>query len=132
MAATHVNRITPVLFCAEIEPLLGFWVDHLGFTKTIEVPHGNKLGFVALQQGSTELMYQTFASVGEDRPQIIDAAKKGPTFLYLEVQDLDSIKAALEGFNVALPERTAVYGMREISYRDPAGHFLTFAQRVVQ
>ncbi len=50
--AMNVKRITPVLFVKEIEPVLPFWVDKLGFTKTIEVPHGNKIGFVALQKGA--------------------------------------------------------------------------------
>jgi len=37
---THMNvkRITPVLLVKEIEPLIPFWVDRLGFTKTIAVP----------------------------------------------------------------------------------------------
>ena len=128
----NVKRITPVLFCAEIEPMLNFWVDRLGFTKTIEVPHGSKLGFVALQHGSTELMYQTFASLGDDMPLILEAAKKGPTFLYIEVDNLDAVKSALANTKIAQPERTAFYGMREIGYQDPAGHYFTFAQRVVQ
>ena len=51
--AMNVKRITPVLFVSEIEPVLPFWVDKLGFTKTIEVPHGNKIGFVSLEKGST-------------------------------------------------------------------------------
>ncbi len=128
----NINSITPVLFCNEIEPLLPFWVDHLGFTKTIEVPHGNKLGFIALRQGSTEVMYQTFASLGDDMPQVLEAAKKGPTFLYIEVDNLDAVMTALKDSRIVQPERTAFYGMREVGYQDPAGHFITFAQRVAQ
>jgi hypothetical protein len=78
----NVKRITPVLFVKEIEPALPFWVEKLGFTKTIEVPHGNKLGFVALQKGTTEVMYQSYASVAEDMPLIAET-QKGPTFLYV-------------------------------------------------
>jgi hypothetical protein len=37
---------------------------------------------------------------------------------------------ALKGFKIGQPERTAFYGMREVGYRDPGGHFVTFAQRV--
>jgi uncharacterized glyoxalase superfamily protein PhnB len=126
-----VKRITPVLFVKEIEPVLPFWVEALGFEKTIEVPHdGVKLGFVALQKDGTEVMYQTYASLGEDMPQIAEAAKKGPTFLYIEVDNFDAILAALKNFKISQPERTAFYGMREIGYQDPAGHYLTFAQRV--
>jgi uncharacterized glyoxalase superfamily protein PhnB len=128
----NVKRITPVLFCNEIEPMLTFWVDRLGFIKTIEVPHGNKLGFVSLNHGQTEIMYQTFASLGEDIPLVLEAAKKGPTFLYIEVDDLDAVKAALKSTKISQPERIAFYGMREIGYQDPAGHYFTFAQRVAQ
>jgi len=89
-----------------------------------------KLGFVALEKDGTEVMYQTYASLGEDMPQIAEAAKKGPTFLYIEVDDLDAILAALKREKMTMPERTAFYGMREIGFHDPAGHYLTFAQRV--
>jgi len=49
-----VKRITAVLYVDEIELSLAFWVDRLGFRKTVEVPDGSKLGFAALQHGSTE------------------------------------------------------------------------------
>ena len=128
----NVKRITAVLFVKEIEPILPFWVDRLGFTKTIEVPHGDKLGFVAFQHGQTEIMYQTFASLGDDMPLILDAAKKGPTFLYIEVDNLDFILSALKNSKIVQPERTAFYGMREVGFQDPAGHYLTFAQAVAK
>ena len=63
----NVKRITPVLFVKEIELVLPFWVGKLGFTKTIEVPHGNKIGFVALRKGSTEVMYQSYESLEQDQ-----------------------------------------------------------------
>ena len=126
----NVKRITPVLFVKDIETVLPFWVDALGFAKAIEVPHGDKLGFVALQKGNTEVMYQSFASLGEDMPLIAEAAKKGPTFLYIEVDNLDAVLAALKNSKIVQPERTAFYGMREVGYQDPSGHFITFAQPV--
>jgi uncharacterized glyoxalase superfamily protein PhnB len=126
----NVRRITPVLFVREIEPILPFWVGRLGFTKAIEVPHGDKIGFVALQKGHTEVMYQTYASVGEDMPLIAEAAGKGPTFLYIEVDNLDTLRAALKDLKIDQPERTAFYGMREVGFQDPGGHFITFAQPV--
>ncbi len=126
----NVKRITPVLFVKDIETVLPFWVDALGFAKTIEVPHGDKLGFVALQKGNTQVMYQSFASLGEDMPLIAEAARKGPTFLYIEVDNLDAVLAALHSSKIVQPERTAFYGMREVGYQDPSGHFVTFAQPV--
>jgi uncharacterized glyoxalase superfamily protein PhnB len=129
--AMNVKRITPVLLVAEIEPLVSFWVDSLGFTKTIEVPHGNKLAFVAFQKGSAEVMYQTYASVEKDAPPAMSAmARKGPTYLYMEVDNLDAVLIAMKGAKTVMPERTAFYGMREFAVQDPAGHFITFAQAV--
>ncbi len=124
-----VKKITPVLFAAEIEPCVKFWVERFGFEKTIEVPEGNKLGFAMLQKGGVELMYQSFASVDKDAPaSTAQAVRKGPTFLYVEVENLDSVIGALKGAEVVMPVRTTFYGSREIGVTDPAGHYITFAQ----
>jgi uncharacterized glyoxalase superfamily protein PhnB len=127
----NVKRITPVLLVKEIEPLIPFWVDRLGFAKTIEVPDGNKLGFVTFQKGSAEVMYQTYASVEKDAPKEVSAtAGKGPTYLYMEVDNFDAVLAAMKGVKMVMPVRTAFYGMKEFSVQDPGGHFITFAQPV--
>lgn len=123
-----VKKLTPVLFVEKIEPVLPFWTQHLGFLKTVEVPEGSHLGFVILQQGIVEVMYQSYSSVDNDMPAISADVRKGPTFLYIEVENLDALKPALQSADVYMPERTTFYGAREIGVRDPAGHFLTFAQ----
>jgi len=69
----NVKRITPVLLVKEIEPLIPFWVGRLGFTKTIEVPEGNKLGFATFQKGAAEVMYQTYSCVEKDAPPSMSA-----------------------------------------------------------
>ena len=122
-----VKKLTPVLFVERIEPVLPFWTEHLGFIKTVEVPQGDRLGFVILKQGNVEVMYQSYASVDKDLPAA-DDVRKGPTFLYIEVDHLDSLKPALLSADVYLPERQTFYGAREIGVRDPAGHFLTFSE----
>jgi len=123
-----VKKLTPILFVEKIEPILPFWTQHLGFLKTVEVPEGDHLGFVILQQGNVEVMYQTYASVEKDLPAILPDVRKGPTFLYIEVENLEALKPALNSADVYMKERTTFYGAREIGIRDPAGHFLTFAQ----
>jgi uncharacterized glyoxalase superfamily protein PhnB len=122
-----VKKLTPVLFVEKIESVLPFWTQHLGFIKTLEVPDGDKLAFVILQQGAAEVMYQSFASVDKDLPAIAGDIRKGATFLYLEVDDLAAVKTAIAGMDVYMPERTTFYGSREIGIKDPAGHFITFA-----
>lgn len=125
----NVKRITPVLLVKQIEPLVPFWIDRLGFQKTIEVPDGDKLAFVTFQKGATEVMYQTYASVEKDAPASMFAeARKGPTYLYMEVDNLEAVLAAMKGVKIVMPPRTAFYGMREFGVEDPGGHFITFAQ----
>jgi uncharacterized glyoxalase superfamily protein PhnB len=126
----NVKRITPVLLVKEIEPLIPFWVGRLGFKKTIEVPEGNKLGFVAFQKGAAEVMYQTYSSVEKDAPPSMSAeARKGPTYLYMEVDNFDAVLAAMKDVRIVMPVRTAFYGMKEFAVQDPGGHFITFAQQ---
>jgi uncharacterized glyoxalase superfamily protein PhnB len=124
----NIKKITAVLLVDEIEPCARFWVERLGFAKTIEVPEGDKLGFVALQKGSVELMYQSFASVEKDSAFLAQQYRKGPTFLYIELDSLDELMSATKGSKVVMPERKTFYGAREICVTDPAGHVLTFAE----
>jgi uncharacterized glyoxalase superfamily protein PhnB len=123
-----VKKITPILFAKEIEPCLKFWIDRLGFVKTIDVPDGDKLGFAILQKGGVELMYQSYASAEKDISSTSSEVRKGPSFLYVEVENLDEIITAIKGIDVAMPVRTTFYGSREIGIKDPAGHVVIFAQ----
>jgi len=124
----NVKRITPVMFVEDVEPCVKFWVDRFGFQKTAEVPDGNKLAFAMLQKGNVELMYQSYASADKDLAAISQVVRKGPTFLYVEVDDLNATISAVKGSEVVMPKRTTFYGSTEIGIKDPAGHFVTFAQ----
>ena len=123
-----VNKITAVLLVDEVEPCINFWVDRLGFEKTMEVPEGNKLAFAMVQKGNLEVMYQTYDSVKKDDPNFAEIMRKGPTFLYVEVSNIDETIAALKGAPVVMPLRTTFYGAKEIGVKDPGNHIITFAQ----
>ena len=122
------KKITPILFAEEIEPCLQFWIERIGFEKTIDVPEGSKLSFAILQKGAVELMYQTYASAEKDITTISSEVRKGPSFLYVEVDHLDEVISALNGVEVAMAVRTTFYGAKEIGIKDPAGHVVIFAQ----
>jgi|HubBroStandDraft_6_1064221.scaffolds.fasta_scaffold06597_3 uncharacterized glyoxalase superfamily protein PhnB len=128
----NVKRITPVLFVEEVEPCVKFWVDRFGFQKAAEVPDGNKLAFAMLQKGNVELMYQSYASADKDVTNISQQVRKGPTFLYVEVDNLDETISAIRGTEVVMPVRNTFYGSKEIGIKDPAGHYVTFAQFAAQ
>lgn len=123
-----IDKLTPILVVDAIEPCLPFWVDRLGLEKTVEVPHGDRLGFVILARGGLELMLQTRASVADDVPAIAEGPH-GST-LYLEVGDLDAVVALLGDVEVLIPERTTFYGAREVFVREPGGHVVGLAQQI--
>jgi Glyoxalase/Bleomycin resistance protein/Dioxygenase superfamily len=122
-------KITPVLMLEEIEKSLPFWVDRMGFAKTVDVPEGDRLGFVILVHDGAELMLQTIESVRKDTPQFVPAGNSHDVGLFIEVEDFADILKRLEGYPTALPERTTAYGMREIGVREPNGHIVIFAAR---
>jgi uncharacterized glyoxalase superfamily protein PhnB len=124
----NVKKITAVLFVQDVEPCVKFWVDRFGFEKTAEVPDGDQLAFAMLQKGNVELMYQSFASADKDVGTISQMVRKGPTFLYVEVDNLDETINAVKGAEVVMPKRKTFYGSTEIGIKDPAGHFVTFAE----
>jgi uncharacterized glyoxalase superfamily protein PhnB len=129
MGDVNVQKITALLFAEEIEPSIKFWVERLGFTRAIEVPDGNKLAFAALQKGNLELMYQTYKSADDDLGSVVRSVRQGPTFLYVDVENLDELIAAMEGVEVTMAVRTTFYGSKEIGVKEPAGHIVTFAQQ---
>ena len=121
-------KITAVLIVEEIEKSLPFWIDRMGFAKTVEVPE-DRLGFVILVREGAELMLQTVASVRKDAPQFAPAGNSHDVGLFIEVEDFADILKRLDGYPKALPERTTFYGMHEIGVREPNGHIVTFAAR---
>ena|SRR5688572_33187746 len=119
-----MKRLTPNLIVDDIEACLPFWVDRLGFEKTVEVPHENRLGFVILKRGELELMLQSQASLALDIPPLAGGAQR--SMLYIGVAELDPIRSALEDWPKVIPERTTFYGAREIIVLDPAGNGVCF------
>ncbi|HEX7117365.1 MAG TPA: VOC family protein [Longimicrobiales bacterium] len=127
MPATQtLTKVTPVLYVEEIEPVLPFWVDRLGFTKAVEMPEGDRLGFVILQKDGVEIMYQTRESVRNDVPAL-ESTPMGGALLYVQVADLDAVARALEGIEPVVPRRQTFYGADELIVREPAGNVVMFA-----
>ncbi|HEU4413828.1 MAG TPA: VOC family protein [Candidatus Angelobacter sp.] len=129
MKNATIKRITPILFAQEIEPCISFWTERMGFANVVEVPEGDSVGFVLLQKDGVELMYQSYASVEKDNAATAQAARKGPAFLYIEVENLETALAATNGAEIAMPVRSTFYGSKEFGIKDPVGHYIIFAQQ---
>jgi uncharacterized glyoxalase superfamily protein PhnB len=131
-----MKKATPIMTVDAIEPCLPFWTERLGFEITATVPHGDALGFAMLNKGAVELMYQSRASVAEDlgasgaatgHPGLADRMAGSMTTLFIEVDDLDAVAAALAGADVVVPRRQTFYGMDEIFVMAPCGTLVGFA-----
>src|SRR5260370_39911025 len=107
-------KITPILLVDEIEPSLKFWVDQLGFLKTVEGPEGDKLGFVILQKAGTEVMFQSRASVMKGAGAAADAILALGAGLYIEGDDFTDPLQRVNGPDARLPGRLRFYGSRGI------------------
>lgn len=123
----QLKRITAVLPVDTIEPCLPFW-EAVGMVRTVEVPHGDRLGFVILAGHGLEVMLQTYDSIADDVPAQAEDARTAKAYLFVEVADINAIERALAAFTVLLPRRTTFYGATEVGYREPGGHAVTFAQ----
>ena len=122
------RKATPVLFVETIAPSLAFWRDRLGFTLTAEVPGEDGPVFASLVGNGIELMLQTIASLAAD-PHAAGMAWRGDrSCLFIEVDDIEVLAAALDGCEMVSPQHETFYGATEIGYREPGGHFVTFAQ----
>ena len=123
-------KITAVLLLKEIEPSLKFWVERLGFEKTVEVPEGDRLAFAILVKDGAELMLQTLESAAKDVPTHTPVSAGQSVGLFIEVPDFADLLKRVEGVEVVMAERTTFYGMREIVVREPGGFAVCFASPV--
>ena len=124
-----INKSTPILHVERVEPGLKFWTERFGFRKTVEVPEGDHIGFVALENDDVELMYQTYSGMqGDPSNPLAKTVDQGPSFLFMEVADINEVSAALKGAEIVLPVHETFYGAREIVVKEPGGHFVIFSQ----
>ncbi len=124
-----VNKSTPILHVKSVEPSVKFWTERFGFRRTIEVPEGDHLGFVALENDKVEIMYQTYTGMQSDPANpLAKAAEQGPSFLFMEVPDIKAAAEVLKGADIVQPIHETFYGAKEIVVKEPGGHFVIFSQ----
>jgi catechol 2,3-dioxygenase-like lactoylglutathione lyase family enzyme len=128
MKLSVCRKATPVLYVEAIAPSLAFWCQRLGFAIAAEVPAEDGPAFVILTGHGIELMLQTTASQKADAHAADMAWRGDRSYLFIEVDDIDALATALEGCEMVMPRHDTVYGATEIGYREPGGHFVTFAQ----
>ena len=127
--SASLKQLTPVLIVESVEPCVKFWVDRLGFAVTNQVPGPDgKLIFASVQLGAVEIMYQTRASVVDERPGAAKDLMGHSVALFITVDDLDRVEKSLAGAPVVKPRHKTFYGSIEMYVREPGGNTVGFAQ----
>jgi len=124
-----INRSTPILHVERVEPSLKFWTERFGFEATIQVPEDDHIGFVAIEKGSIELMFQTYQGMKAAADSLLaQAAEQGPSFIFMEVPDINAVIDALKGADFVQDLHDTPYGAKEVVVKEPGGHFIIFSQ----
>jgi uncharacterized glyoxalase superfamily protein PhnB len=123
-----INRSTPILHVKSVEPSLKFWTERFSFKPTVQIPKGNHIGFVALENGPVELMYQTYEGMQAADNPLAKTVDKGPSFIFMEVPDIQTTIKSLAGTEIVQGLHETFYGSKEVVVKEPGGHFIIFAQ----
>lgn len=125
---TMINKLTPILHVKSVEPAIKFWTG-LGFKVTIQVPEGDHIGFVALDNGTVEVMYQTYQGMKADPSNpLANEVEKGPSIIFMEVANINAVIEAMKGAEIVKGPNETSYGAKEIVVKEPGGHFVIFSQ----
>ena len=123
-----LTKLTPVLVVDRVESCVSFWTERFGFSVTNQVPGPDgSLVFASVEAGSVEVMYQTRASVEAELAEAVPPPGNGVA-LFVAVEDLNAVEAALAGAPVIKPRHTTFYGSTEIYVREPGGFMVGFAE----
>jgi len=126
---TMINKSTPILHVKAVEPSLKFWNERFGFKTTIQVAEGDHIGFAAIDNDGVELMYQTYEGMkSDDSNPLAQAVEQGPSFIFMEVRDINAVLSALTGAEVLQGLHETFYGAKEVVAKEPGGHFVIFSQ----
>jgi uncharacterized glyoxalase superfamily protein PhnB len=127
MKTMTVKKLTANLYTEDVAACVKFWVDRLHFEKAVEVPEPGGLAFALLKKGDIEVMYGSYASLQQE-PLAAGSFQTGTGFLFVEVDALDPVAAAMKDLPKAAEVHETFYGSTEFTVKDPAGHLITFAQ----
>ena len=135
------TTITTNLMTEDVNASIDFYCDGLGFQFIVGVPWESEkmvnadpgaqpLQWAMVQREGAGLMFQGRDSLAEEYRPFSQQPLGASATLYLEVEDLDVLLERLgDRAEVAVPERTTFYGMRELWIRDNNGYVLTLAEK---
>ena len=123
----NVKSATPVLFVDRVEPTRDFFLK-AGFAVMFDVPEGDRLGFVGLIKDGAQVMVETRGNSNEKEPFRGLTKESRRAVVFIEVDDLEGVIAALKGEKVVADRHTTFYKADELTYEEPGGNLVTFAK----
>ena len=122
-----VSSATPVLFVDRVEATRDFF-KRIGCEVAFEVPEGERVGFAMVTRDGVNVMIETRGNANE--PATLQALSKEScrAAVFVEVDDLETVIAALKGAKVVVERHTTFYKSDELTYEEPGGNLVTFAK----
>lgn len=122
-----MESLAPNIFVSDMNATLAFY-KNLGFEKIMSVPETGNFDWAMLTNGSVTFMFQTYASLGQDIPQI--SRKDGGSLLfYIRLKGIRAFHDQIKNKAKVIVElNKTFYGATEFSIVDNNGYVLTFAE----
>ncbi len=126
-----METLSPNIFVEDIKATINFY-NLLGFKTIMSVPEtGEDVVWVMMNNGSVNIMFQTYKSLGEDLPEI-SRQNGGSLLLYVNLKNIADFYEDIKGKVPILKHlETTFYGATEFSVKDNNGYVITFAEHAV-
>ena len=115
----QIALAVPILPCEDVEAMIAFYVDRLGFER--DWVWGEPPTDGGVRWGDVQIYFM-------QNPRLARAARDREIMLYVEDVDALHKMHARRGAIVTEPLRDEPWGLREYSILDPHGHRLRFAE----
>jgi uncharacterized glyoxalase superfamily protein PhnB len=119
-------NITPELVVIDVDKSVAFYVNLLGFKKTMGDSH-----FARLQAGTSELMIMLKSDFDLEAPTLNRPHHSGWSLIVIETDDIEKIYEKINSqVKIHRQLKSTSYGTREFTFEDPDGYLVQFTQRL--
>ncbi|MDP1676992.1 MAG: VOC family protein [Bacteroidota bacterium] len=122
-----METLTPNIFVKDMNRTIEFYTM-LGFTVTLSVPEKGEYDWVMMTNGSVTMMFQTFANLGSELPDV-KRSNGGSLIFYIKMKQIRSFFESIKGKVYVVQEiHKTFYGATEFAIKDCNDYILTFAE----
>lgn len=123
-----MDSLSPNIFVDNMDETISFYKT-IGFNVVVTVPEtGNDFIWVMMMNNNVTMMFQTFASLGDELPEI-SRQSGGSLLLYIKLKKIrEFFELIKDKVTVIKGLETTFYGATEFSIKDNNNYVLTFAE----